>query len=122
MGLTDFWTRRTAPAPTVRDALVDQIEQALRDLGWLQGPVGAPRHVDSPFGIDEMPFEHWLVQVFLPRLQEARRDGQWPPQSQVSVAAVRNLDGQDECQPLLYLLAQLDHDINTGGAPARDRP
>lgn len=119
MGLTDFWKR---PAVPLRDALVDQIEQALRALGWLQGPVGAPRHVDSPFGIDEMPFEQWLVQVFLPRLQEARRDGQWPPQSQVAVAARRNLDGQDECEPLLQLLAQLDHDINTGGAPVRDRP
>jgi len=122
MGLTDFWKRPAVPAVPLRDALVDQIEQALRALGWLQGPVGAPRHVDSPFGIDEMPFEQWLVQVFLPRLQEARRDGEWPPQSQVAVAARRNLDGQDECEPLLQLLAQLDHDINTGGAPARDRP
>jgi len=118
MGLTDFWKRPPVP---LRDALVDQIEQALRALGWLQGPVGAPRHVDSPFGIDEMPFEQWLVQVFLPRLQEARRDGQWPPQSHVAVAARRNLDGQDECEPLLQLLAQLDHDINTGGALGRDR-
>lgn len=122
MGLTDFWKRPAVPAVPLRDALVDQIEQALRALGWLQGPVGAPRHVDSPFGIDEMPFEQWLVQVFLPRLQEARRDGQWPPQSQVAVAARRNLDGQDECEPLLQLLAQLDHDINTGGAPARGHP
>jgi len=122
MGLTDFWRRPAVPAVPLRDALVDQIEQALRALGWLQGPVGAPRHVDSPFGIDEMPFEQWLVQVFLPRLQEARRDGQWPLQSQVAVAARRNLDGQDECEPLLQLLAQLDHDINIGGAPARGHP
>jgi uncharacterized protein YqcC (DUF446 family) len=119
MRLTDLWTRPAVPA---RDALVDQIEQALRALGWLQGPVGPPRHVDSPFGIDEMPFEHWLVQVFLPRLHEARRDGQWPPQSQVVVAARRNLDGRDDCEPLLHLLAELDHDITTGGAPARGRP
>lgn len=122
MGLTDVWKRPRSLARPVREGLVDQIEHALRALGWLQGPVGAPRPVDSPFGIDEMPFEHWLVQVFLPRLHEARHDGHWPPQSQVSVAARRNLDGQDECEPLLQLLAQLDHDINTGGAPARDRP
>lgn len=122
MGLTDFWKRPAVPSVSRRDTLVDQIEQALRALGWLQGPVGAPRHVDSAFGIDEMPFEHWLVQVFLPRLQDARRDRQWPPHSQVAVAARRNLDGQAECEPLLHLLAQLDHDINTGGAPLRDRP
>ncbi|MCF7750292.1 YqcC family protein [Bacillus subtilis subsp. subtilis] len=122
MGLPDFWKRPATPAVPLRDTLVDQIEQALRDLGWLQGAVGAPRHVDSAFGIDEMPFEHWLVQVFLPRLHEARRDRQWPSSSQVAVAARRNLDGQQDGEPLLHLLAQLDHDINTGGTPARGRP
>nr|WP_255492606.1 YqcC family protein [Luteimonas sp. RC10] len=103
-----------------RAALVDPIEQALRALGWVEGEVGAPRAVDSPFGIDEMPFEHWLAQVFLPRLHEARADGQWPTRSDVAVAAYRNLDGQPDAQPLLRLLSQLDELINTraGQRPA----
>ncbi len=116
MGLTDFWKRRTAPALPVRDALVDRIEQALRELGWLQGKVGAPAAVTSAFGGDEMPFEHWLVQVFVPRLHEARRSGQWPPRSQVAVAAVRNLDGVPQTETLLRLLTELDNDINAGAS------
>ena len=61
-----------------------------------------------------MPFEHWLAQVFLPRLHEARADGQWPPRSDVAVAAYRNLDGQPGVESLLRLLAQLDELINQG--------
>ena len=38
MGLTDIWKRRAPPPVPLRAALVDQIEQALRELG--QGTVG----------------------------------------------------------------------------------
>ena len=112
MGWFDALRRPRAEDP--RAALVDPIEQALRVLGWVEGVVGPPRAVDSPFGIDEMPFEHWLAQVFLPRLHEARADGQWPPRSDVAVAAYRNLDGQPGVESLLRLLAQLDERINQG--------
>ncbi|MCI1145707.1 YqcC family protein [Stenotrophomonas maltophilia] len=112
MGWFDALRRPRAEDP--RAALVDPIEQALRALGWVEGGMGPPRVVDSPFGIDEMPFEHWLAQVFLPRLHEARADGQWPPRSDVAVAAYRNLDGQPGVESLLRLLAQLDELINQG--------
>ncbi|ASR43189.1 hypothetical protein BEN78_07130 [Xanthomonas citri pv. mangiferaeindicae] len=108
-----FDALRGSRAVDPRAALVEPIEQALRALGWVEGAVGAPRAVASPFGIDEMPFEHWLAQVFLPRLHEARASGQWPPRSDVAVAAYRNLDGQPDTQPLLRLLSQLDALINT---------
>ncbi|MBA0266546.1 hypothetical protein D7T58_20365 [Stenotrophomonas maltophilia] len=109
-----FDTLRRPRAEDPRAALVAPIEQALRALGWVDGEVGPPRAVDSPFGIDEMPFEQWLAQVFLPRLYEARADGQWPPRSDVAVAAYRNLDGQPGVESLLRLLAQLDELINQG--------
>ncbi len=112
MGWFDALRRPRAEDP--RAALVDPIEQALRALGGGEGGVGPPRVGDSPFGIDEMPFEHWLAQVFLPRLHEARADGQWPPRSDVAVAAYRNLDGQPGVESLLRLLAQLDGLINQG--------
>ncbi len=112
MGWLDALRRPRAEDP--RAALVAPIEQALRALGWVEGEVGAPRAVDSPFGIDEMPFEHWLAQVFLPRLYEARADGHWPPRSDVAVAAWRNLEGQPGVEPLLHLLSRLDATINTG--------
>ncbi len=97
-----------------RAALVDPIEQALRALGWVDGEVGPPRVVTSAFGSDDgMPFEQWLAQVFLPRLHEARADGQRPPRSDVAVAAYRNLDGQPGVESLLRLLSRLDELINT---------
>jgi uncharacterized protein YqcC (DUF446 family) len=94
--------------------LVDEIEQALRALGWVHGEVGLPLQVSTAFGAGEMPFERWLAQVYLPRLHEARRDGRWPTSSHVAVAAWRNLDGLPEAEPLLRLLARLDDDINKG--------
>lgn len=100
--------------PQAREALVDDIEQALRELGWVQGEIGEPLRVDSAFGAGEMPFEHWLARVFLPRLRQALRSGRWPPRSEVAVAASRNLDGQPGTGPLLRLLARLDDDINNG--------
>jgi uncharacterized protein YqcC (DUF446 family) len=96
-------------------AALAPIEQALRALGWVEGEVGHRVRWTSAFGSDDgMPFEHWLAQVFLPRLHEARADGQWPPRSDVAVAAYRNLDGQPGVESLLRLLAQLDELINQG--------
>ncbi|PSD29317.1 hypothetical protein C7E12_12425, partial [Stenotrophomonas maltophilia] len=51
MGWLNALRRPRAEDP--RAALVDPIEQALRVLGWVEGVVGPPRAVDSPFGIDE---------------------------------------------------------------------
>ena len=121
MGWFDALRRPRAEDP--RAALVPPIEQALRALGWVDGEIGPPRAVDSPFGMDEMPFEHWLAQVFLPRLHEARADGRWPSRSDVAVAARRNLDGQPGVEPLLRLLSQLDQLINksAGGSRRQER-
>ncbi|CAH0160333.1 MULTISPECIES: YqcC family protein [Stenotrophomonas] len=113
MGWLDALRRPRAEDP--RAALVAPIEQALRALGWVVGEVGPARAVTSAFGSDDgMSFEQWLGQVFLPRLHEARADGQWPPRSNVAAAAYRNLDGQPDVEPLLRLLAQLDELINKG--------
>ncbi|HFF5943547.1 MULTISPECIES: YqcC family protein [Stenotrophomonas] len=118
MGWLDALRRPRAEDP--RAALVVPIEQALRALGWVAGEVGPPRAVTSAFGRDDgMPFEQWLAQVFLPRLHEARAAGQWPPRSDVAVAAWRNLDGQPGVESLLRLLAQLDERINKGIHAAR---
>ncbi|HEO8485657.1 TPA: hypothetical protein UMF72_004006, partial [Stenotrophomonas maltophilia] len=45
--------------------------------------------------------------------------GQWPPRSDVAVAAWRNLDDQPGVESLLRLLAQLDERINKGIHAAR---
>lgn len=85
-----------------------QIEDELRRLGWLNSPLEGTQRVQSAFGGPWMPFEHWLVKVFLPSAHEAADTGQWPAESQVGVAAIRNFDGQDQYGHLVTLLCEFD--------------
>lgn len=89
-------------------AQVRKIEQELRRLGYLTGPVGEAQTVHTAFGLGEMPFEDWLTTVFLPRACEAAASDNWPAGSQVGVAAIRNFDGREECDALIGLLCELD--------------
>jgi uncharacterized protein YqcC (DUF446 family) len=87
---------------------LDQIELELRRLEFLVGDVGAPRTVTSAFGLNDMPFEHWLSDVFLPRAREAIALQNLPGSSSVAAMAVRNLDGHPDVDTLLGLLSEFD--------------
>ena len=97
---------------------LDAIEAQLRTLGWLTGEVGEPQRVNSAFGSEEMPFEHWLARVFLPRAREAVAERDLPASSQVGVAAIRNFDGRDDASELVSLLCEFDEAVE---AMARGR-
>lgn len=64
--------------------------------------------VDGAFGGSALPFEHWLARVFVPAARQAIRTGDFPPRSQVGVAAVRNFDGREEMGRLIELLGAFD--------------
>jgi uncharacterized protein YqcC (DUF446 family) len=85
-----------------------EIEAELRRLGLHADPIQPAESVSSAFGMAEMPFEYWLVKVFLPRAYEALDTNQWPSQSQIGIAAMRNFDGQDEFAFLVTLLCEFD--------------
>jgi len=87
---------------------LDDIEAELRRLGFLVGEVGPPRPVTSAFGLEDMPFEHWLSHVFLPRAREAIAEQSLPGSSSVGSMAVRNLDGHPDADTLIALLCQFD--------------
>ena len=87
---------------------LDEIEAELRRLGFLVGEVGPPRPVTSAFGLEDMPFEHWLSHVFLPRAREAIADRALPSSSSVAGVALRNLDGHPDADTLIALLYQFD--------------
>jgi len=87
---------------------LEKIEAELRRLDLLAGAIQPAAIVSSAFGMAEMPFEHWLVKVFLPRAYAASDKNQWPARSQVGIAAIRNFDGQDEYEPLITLLCEFD--------------
>ena len=88
-----------------------EIEAELRRLGLLVGSVQPAVVVNTAFGGAEMPFEHLLVQVFLPRAYEAVKTHQYPVKSQVGTAAIRNFDGQHEYETLVTLLCEFDRVI-----------
>lgn len=98
---------------TIRDPKeqLEKIETELRRLGLLVGSIQPAVIVNSAFGMAEMPFEHWLVKVFLPRAYEASDRKQWPSNSQLGIAAIRNFDGQDEYESLVMLLCEFDRVI-----------
>ena len=89
-----------------------------RRLGLLVGPIQPAVAVRSAFGMKEMPFEHWLVKVFLPRAYEAAERNAWPSESHVGVIAVRTFDGQDEYDALIDLLGAFDQAIAAYGQQA----
>ena len=93
------------PALTTK---LDEIEAELRRLGFLVGEVGPPRPVTSAFGLEDMPFEHWLSYVFLPRAREAIAEKALPGSSSVAAMAIRNLDGHPDADTLIALLYQFD--------------
>ena len=90
---------------------LDQIEVELRRLGFLIGEAGPPRAVTSAFGLEDMPFEHWLSHVFLPRAREAIALQSLPESSDVATMAVRNLDGHPDADTLIGLLGDFDRMI-----------
>jgi hypothetical protein len=51
--------------------LLNEIEEEMNSLGLCVRAQGAPQQVTSAFGGTQMPFEHWLVLVFLPSARKA---------------------------------------------------
>ncbi|PRH81212.1 hypothetical protein C6N40_13835 [Arenimonas caeni] len=96
--------------------LLDNIEAELRRLRYLVGEPTLPAGVSSAFGYGQVSFEQWLGHVFLPNARAAVASNELPGSSHVAGAAVRNLDGADEADTLLGLLAAFDAKINRLGA------
>ena len=92
---------------------LDAIEAELRRLGWLTGEVAQqPAPVTSAFGMnDDMTFEQWLSQVFVPAVRIAIADKDLPDESNVGTAAIRNLDGNDEASDLVSMLCEFDAEV-----------
>jgi uncharacterized protein YqcC (DUF446 family) len=99
--------------------LLDSIESELRRLGYLHLPAAPAMPVTSAFGYNQMAFEQWLGQVFLPNARAAVASGGLPASSQVAVAAYRNFDGIGEADDLVALLCRFDEAINNLGRTRR---
>lgn len=89
--------------------LADVVEQTMRGLrAWSEPPPPLVPFA-RPFGMDAMPFEHWLQLVLVPRMHEiAARGEPLPPRSNLAAHAVREFDGRDELWPLIDVLRRVD--------------
>ncbi|MCW5892151.1 MAG: YqcC family protein [bacterium] len=89
-------------------AAADDVERTMRRLGaWTEPPPLRP--FAAPFGMDAMPFEHWIQLVLVPRLREIARTGApLPPSSNLAGHAVREFDGRDDMGPLVDVLRRVD--------------
>ena len=90
---------------------LDKIETEMRYIGLWDIPDPGPDAIKNcgAFGLNTMSFEQWLRWVFVPNVRVLlKQGGPWPINSQVGVAATKNLDGQPETSRLVTLLCEFD--------------
>ena len=94
-------------------AVADRVESALRAIGaWTASDEEAARS-EGPFGAPNLSFSQWVQFTLLPRLRAiADGSGEPPAQSNAGAQAVREYDGYDEADPLVFALLDLDKLVN----------
>jgi uncharacterized protein YqcC (DUF446 family) len=95
-----------------------EIESEMKSLG-IWSDTDAPSHdkASGAFGYGSLSFEEWLQFVFVPGLKHAARTGDVHGESDVAVAAIRNLDGIRGVERLIDLIAQVDAAVSNGSYP-----
>ena len=89
---------------------LEQIESEMQHIHlWQENPLEAEQYdFRAAFAGDTMSFPQWLQFIFIPNVKRAAANGSFPSESQVSVRAVRELDGMDEASRLIELLSEFD--------------
>ncbi|MBZ2189188.1 YqcC family protein [Alcanivorax sp. JB21] len=92
-------------------ALLDDLEQELRRLGYWQGTPPAPEAFLSttPFSADTMAFTEWLQWVFVARFRALVVGGHpLPGACDVRPMAEQALSGLPRCEHLLCIIGDID--------------
>jgi len=93
-------------------SLMNELEQALRDLGAWESTPPPPAAFESsvPFSADTMDFTQWLQWVFLARFRAILEGGHpLPRQCGVTPMAEEALRGMEgDIQDVLAILARID--------------
>lgn len=112
-----------APAEAEVSAVAGRLETAMRRAGAWSDPLPSLPPFRQAFGMDAMPFVHWLQGVLLPRLHEvARGASPMPPNSDLAAHAVREFDGDDRMAPVIDVLRQVDALCPPAPTPAASAP
>ncbi len=91
--------------------LLDKIEFELQQIGyWQSTPLPEEKFENmGAFGMNIMAFSQWLQFVFLPQARKAVSGArEFPGESDVSVQAVREFDGDPNAGNLVSLLCEFD--------------
>jgi uncharacterized protein YqcC (DUF446 family) len=101
---------RGGPDPRKVAEYADRIEAEMRAIAlWQASPLDpAKLNFEEAFATDTMAFPQWLQFVFLPRVRESVKTGDYPSSSQVGAQAVREFDGFWEANDLNTLLSDFD--------------
>jgi uncharacterized protein YqcC (DUF446 family) len=94
-----------------------RLESVLRASGlWPGDNPDGPVEVKGAFGCENMPCEHWLAWVLIPRVRQIIAErGDFPDGSAVGAYAVRAFDGLPGAAEVIGLLSEFDDRINNLG-------
>ena len=101
--------------------VVKTLEHTMRALGLWTEPAPPVPVFQMPFGMDAIPFEHWIQLVLVPRLRDvAQGKTKMPASSNLAAHAVREFDGNDDRWPLIDVLREVDalSPTSSGAIPA----
>lgn len=94
-------------------AIADRIESELRRLGAWTAPDQPPPPPEGAFGAPNLSFSQWVQFTLLPRVRAiADGEAEPPAESNAGARAVREYDGYDEADPLVFALLDLDKLVN----------
>jgi uncharacterized protein YqcC (DUF446 family) len=100
------------------EAVADEVERTMRALGVWSDPPPPLVPFQAPFGMDVMPFEHWIQLVLVPRMREIAATGaSLPASSHLAAHAVREFDGRYDMAPLIDVLRRVDGLSSFAGRP-----
>lgn len=104
---SDRWSRQSRSRTAI--TYMDQLEAAMRAHNlWPGEPPEGPLEVVGAFGCENMPFEHWLAWVLIPRVKSiAASGGDFPSASAVGAYAIRALDGT-HANEVINVLSEFD--------------
>src|SRR5258708_31048148 len=91
--------------------LLEKIEAELKQIGyWQSAPLPEEKFENmGAFGMNTMAFSQWLQFVFIPEARKAvSGEREFPSESNVSVQAIREFDGDPNVGNLVSLLCEFD--------------
>jgi uncharacterized protein YqcC (DUF446 family) len=94
-------------------AIGDRIEKELRAVGAWTASEEDPGPPEGAFGAPNLSFSQWVQFTLLPRVRAiADGEAEPPAESNAGAMAVREYDGYDAADPVVFALLDLDELVN----------